>query len=273
MKKIFIASLAMAMIVSCVSNDNPADHRDNTKKNNGSTHLLKKATLLVQGDPPYVVDFKYNGDKITESYSAMDDEKIIFTYNGDYIAKTEEYLGGVLTVTREFSYSNGKLIAEKVTDKKKGTLVYTQNYQYVSDTHIKFNEYRDATYNPATGTYSNLLFAQVDAYLTNNGNVASANYTYEGTTYNITNSYDNSNHPMKGAKGYIQINMLNTSDGQISYNNLLNQTEKYSGTTNGINKLTAVHTIGSDNYPTKTVQTYDISSYGTSTNTALYEYY
>ncbi len=272
MKKLIITSLVITVMAGCVSNDNPADHRDNTKKNN-STRLLKKATQVIPGQPSYVVTFKYDGDKIIESHGVTDDDKIIFTYNGDYIAKTEEYLSGVLINTREFTYSNGKIITEKVTNTEKGTLIYTKTYQYVSDTHVKFNEYKDGTYHPSTGTYSNLLFAQVDAYLTNDGNVASASYTYNGTTHNITNTYDGSLHPMKNAKGYIQINLLDVSDGQIAYNNLLKQTETYSGATNGTDKLSAVHTLNNNNYPTQTVQTYDISSYGTSTQTAYYEYY
>ncbi|MBV8326898.1 hypothetical protein [Chryseobacterium sp.] len=276
MKKLLISSLAVAVISSCVSNDNPADHRDEGKKNNNTNaafRLLKKATEIKQTGTPYVLEFKYNGDKITESYNAADDDKIIYTYNGDYIIKMEEFVGGVLVLMKEFTYSNGKLATEKVTDKEQGILVYTKNYQYVSNTHVKFNEYKDATYNASTGTYSNLQFAQADAYLTNNGNVASVSYIYNGTTYNITNMFDTSNNPMRSVKGFIELALTDVHDGQLSYNNLLTQKEIYSGAVNGSNKITATHTLGGDNYPTKTVTTYDISSYGTTTITSLYEYY
>ncbi|MFZ4930633.1 hypothetical protein [Chryseobacterium sp. Mn2064] len=279
MKKLIISSLAVAVLSSCVSNDNPADHRDNTKNNNNGSNgnsafrLLKKGTEVIPGKPSYVVEYKYDGNKILESYSTSDDSKIVYTYNGDYISKTEEFVGGVLVRMQEFTYANGKLVTEKVTDKEQGTLVYTKNYQYVTDTHIKFNEYKSGTYNSATGTYSNLVFAQADAYLSNNGNIASVSYTHNGTTHNIVNTYDTSHNAMKNVKGFIELAITDVHDGQLSYNNLLTQTETYSGALNGANKITAVHTINSDNYPTKTVNTFDITGYGTALTTSLYEYY
>ncbi|MEJ5051134.1 hypothetical protein WH221_14990 [Chryseobacterium culicis] len=280
MKKLILSSLAVAVLSSCVSNDNPADHRDNVKNNNnnnnGTLRLVKKATDLNPGGQPYMVEFKYNGDQIIETYNASDDDRVVYTYSGynsDYIAKTEEFIGGSLVLMREFTYSNGRLSTEKVTDKEQGTLIYTKIYQYISDTHVQFNEYKSGTYNPSTGTYSNLVFAQVDVHLNNSGNVASANYTHNGVTYNIINTYDTFHNPMKDIKGFIKINLFDVSDGQIGYNNLLTQTETYSGSSNGINKITAVYTLNGDNYPTKAVTTYDISGYGTSTHNWLYEYY
>ncbi|PRB06731.1 hypothetical protein CQ046_01155 [Chryseobacterium sp. MYb7] len=277
MKKLILSSLAVAVLSSCVSNDNPADHRDNSNNshnnNTGTSPLLKKATDVNPGGQPYVVEFKYNGDKLIETYNASDDDRVIYTYSGDYIAKTEEFIGGSLVLMREFTYSNGRLSTEKITDKEQGTLIYTKIYQYLSDAHVQFDEYKSGTYNPSTGTYSNLVFAQVDVNLTNAGNVASAKYTYNGVTYNITNTYDTFNNPMKNIKGFVKINLFDVSDGQIGYNNLLNQTESYSGLSNGTNKITAVYTLNGDNYPTKAVTTYDISGYGTSTHNWLYEYY
>lgn len=277
MKKLILSSLTVAVLSSCVSNDNPADHRDNSNNshnnNNGPLHLVKKATDVSPGGSTYVVEFKYNGNKIVETYNAADDDRVIYTYSGDYIAKTEEYIGGSLVLMREFTYSNGRLSTEKITDKEQGTLIYTKIYQYISDTHVQFEEYKGGTYNPSTGTYSNLVFAQVDVYLTNSGNVASASYTHNGTTYNITNTYDTFNNPMKDIKGFVKINLFDVSDGQIGYNNLLNQTETYSGSSNGTNKISSVYTLNADNYPTKAVTTYNISGYGTSTHNWLYEYY
>ncbi|MDR6371263.1 hypothetical protein J2795_002950 [Chryseobacterium bernardetii] len=280
MKKLMLSSLALAVLSGCVSNDNPADHRDNSNNshnnNNGPFHLLKKATDVNPGGQSYVVEFKYNGDQIIETYNASDDDRVVYTYSGynsDYIAKTEEFIGGALVLRREFTYSNGRLSTEKITDQEQGTLIYTKYYQYISDTHVQFNEYKSGTYNPSTGTYSDLVFAQVDVNLTNAGNVASAKYTYNGVTYNITNTYDTFNNPMKNIRGFVKINLFDVSDGQTGYNNLLNQTESYSGSSNGTNKITAVYTLNGDNYPTKAVTTYDISGNGTSTHNWLYEYY
>ncbi|WP_423775155.1 hypothetical protein, partial [Chryseobacterium cucumeris] len=88
MKKLMFSSLAVALLSSCVSNDNPADHRDNSNNsqnnNNGPFHLLKKATDVNPGGQPYVVEFKYNGDKLVETYNALDDDRVVYTYSGDY---------------------------------------------------------------------------------------------------------------------------------------------------------------------------------------------
>lgn len=269
MKKLIISSLAMAVIVSCSSSND--DTQDNNGNNN-TPYLLKKVTETTDDGDTFVLEFKYNGDKITESFSTTDNEKTLYTYSGDNIVKTEEFKGGKIRQVREFTYSNGKIASEKVTRIDDGTLVYTKNYQYVSDTHVKFNEYKGSIYNPTTGTYSNIEFAQVDAYLTNSGNVASTNYTFHGTTYNVANTYDNSNHPMKNVKGYVKIDLFYLSDGELSYNNLISRSEDYSGTVNGKNKTTAAHTFNNAAYPTKSVMTYTTSTFGTNTHTYNYEY-
>ncbi|WP_347220161.1 hypothetical protein [Chryseobacterium sp.] len=270
MKKLIISSLALAVMASCSSsNDDPQDNNGN---NDTTPYLLKKITETTDDGDTFVLEFKYNGDKITESFSITDNEKTVYTYNGDNIVKTEEFEGGTLRQIREFTYSNGKISTEKITRTDFGTLVYTKNYQYLNDNHVKFNEYKGSTYNPSTGTYSDLEFAQVDAYLTNNGNVASTRYTYNGTTYNVTNTYDNSNHPMKNVKGYVKIDLFYLSDGELSYNNLISRSENYTGTVSGTNKTTADHTFNNASYPTKSVMTYTTSSFGTSIHTYKYEY-
>ncbi|REC48859.1 hypothetical protein [Chryseobacterium pennipullorum] len=271
MKKLIISSLAMAVIASCSSsNDDSSDSGNNDNTN--TPYLLKKVTETTQDGQIYTLEFKYNGDKLLESYSSSDNEKTVYTYNGDDIVKTEEYEGATLRQTREFSYSNGKVSAEKVTRKDNGTLVYTKNYQYLGNNHVKFNEYKSSTYNPSTGVYSNIQFAEVDAYLTASGNIASTSYTFNGTTYNANNTYDNSNHPMKNVKGYIKMDLFYLGDGELAYNNLLSRSENYTGTVSGNNKSTANHTFNNAAYPTKTVMTYTSSSFGTNTHTYAYEY-
>ncbi|QPQ53357.1 hypothetical protein H3Z85_08490 [Chryseobacterium indologenes] len=270
MKKLIISSLAMVMTVGCVSsNDNSSDNNNN---NDNTPYLLKKVTETTQDGQVYTLEFKYNGDKILESYSATDNEKTVYTYNGDNIVKTEEYEGATMRQMREFTYSNGKVLSEKVTRKDNGTLIYTKNYQYLSDTHIKFNEYKGSTYSPSTGTHSNIQFAEVDAYLTNSGNIASTSYTFNGTTYNVANTYDNSNHPMKNVKGYIKIDLFYLGDGELAYNNLISRSENYTGSVSGYNKTNADHTFNSAAYPTKTLMKYTSSSFGTNTHTYVYEY-
>lgn len=272
MKKLIISSLALTIIASCSSsNDDTLD--DSGKGNNNNTpYLLKKVTETTQDGQVYTLEFKYNGDKITESVSATDNESTRYYYSGDNIVKTEELEGGIVRQTREFTYSNGKITAEKVTRTDYGTLIYTKNYQYVSDTHVKFNEYKGSTYNPATGVHSDLQFAQVDAYLTNSGNVASTSYTYNGTTHNVTNTYDNSNHPMKNVKGYVKIDLFYLDDGELAYNNLVSRSENSTGTINSTRKTTANHTLNGAAYPTQSAMTYTGGSSGTNTHTYNYQY-
>ncbi|WP_333596606.1 hypothetical protein [Chryseobacterium flavum] len=270
MKKLIISSLALAVITSCSSsNDSVAD--DNNNSNDNSPLLLKKFTEITQDNQTYVIEFKYDGDKITEAIDTGENAKTVYTYSGDNIVKTEDYEDGVLREIREFTYSNGRIMAEKVTEKYQGTLVYTKKYQYITDNHIKFTNYGGATYNPSTGTYSNIQYIEEDLYLSSNGNVASRSYTHNGVTYNTTNTYDNANHPMKNVKGFIKINLF-MADGETGYNNLLSSSSNYSGIISGTNKSKADHTFNSESYPTKTVMTYTSSVLGTNSHTYLYEY-
>ena len=96
MKKLIISSLAMVMTVGCVSsNDNSSDNNNN---NDNTPYLLKKVTETTQDGQVYTLEFKYNGDKILESYSATDNEKTVYTYNGDNCVITVVFEGGRMSV-------------------------------------------------------------------------------------------------------------------------------------------------------------------------------
>ncbi|ROI02295.1 hypothetical protein EGI16_15600 [Chryseobacterium sp. G0240] len=272
MKKLIISSLAMAVILSCSSSN---DDISNDNNNNDTTpYLLKKATEVTQDGQSYVIEYKYDGTKITESLDVTDNEKTVYTYNGDNIIKTELYnKNGVLQVMREFTYSNGKLVSEKVTDKhQSGTLVYTENYQYLSDSHIKHTDFYSVTYNPATGTYSNIQYVEKDIYLDANGNLLSSTYTSNGTTYSTTFAYDGNNHPMKNVKGYVKMDMFSLGDGEVGYSNLATANGNYAGAVNGSTKTSGTHTLNAANYPTKSVMKYTSSALGTNEHTYIYEY-
>ena len=272
MKKLLISSLAIAVMSSCSSsNDNP---EDNSSNNNNTPYLLKKATEITPDGQSYVTEFKYNGTKITESFDVADNEKTVFTYDGDNIVKTELLnKNGIVMITREYTYSNGKVVSEKVTDKHQpGTLVYTQNYQYLSDNHIKFTQYSSSTYNPATAVYSDIKYVEKDVYLDANGNLLSFTYSSGGTTYSSTFSYDGNNHPMKNVRGYVKMDILSLGDGEMGYSNLVTANGNYAGATNGTTKTSAVHTLNLANYPTKSVMTYSSSAFGTNVHTYKYEY-
>ncbi|WP_284460626.1 hypothetical protein, partial [Chryseobacterium sp.] len=100
MKKLIISSLAMAVIVSCSSsNDNPEDN--NNGSNNNTPYLVKKLTEVAPDGQSYVVEYKYDGTKITEALDVTDNEKTLYTYDGDNIVKTELFRNGVMKIMRE----------------------------------------------------------------------------------------------------------------------------------------------------------------------------
>lgn len=276
MKKLIISSLAMAVIVSCSSSDdNPEDN--NNGNNNNTPYLVKKLTEVAPDGQSYVVEYKYDGTKITEALDVTDNEKTLYTYDGDNIVKTELFRNGVMKIMREFTYSNGRLASEKVTNKEQaGTLVYTENYQYLSDNHVKYNDYHSATYNPATATFSDIKYTQKDVYINNAGNLASMSYSYNGISRNVTFAYDGNNNPMKNVKGLIKIDMFSLGDGggdgEVGYNNLIYLNGAYSGIVNDTNQTTGVHTLNNADYPTKSVMKETSSVTGTVVRTYLYEY-
>ncbi|MBE4950267.1 hypothetical protein [Chryseobacterium culicis] len=272
MRKFIISSLAMAVIASCSSSNDEIPESNNNGNDANVPYLVTKFTETTQDNQTFVTEYKYNGDKITEENNITQNYKIVYTYNGDDIVKTEKYVGTTLDEKREFIYSNGKLTTEKVTSKFNSSdpqmMVYTINYQYLSSTHIKFNRRAGITPIPSGGYI--IEYNDMDAYLSAGGNLASVSYTHNGTTYNTNNTYDNANSPMKNVKGYIKINMF--KDYETGYNNLVSQSNNYSGTVNGTAKIYGNYTFNNADYPTKAVMTYTSSSFGTNSHTYLYEY-
>ncbi|MGE8555122.1 MAG: hypothetical protein ACN6OB_14485 [Chryseobacterium jejuense] len=278
MKKLIISSLAIAVIASCSSsNDDDAsgNNNNNNNNNNNTPYLLKKSTEISSDGSSYVIEYKYNGTKITESYDVTDKEKVAYTYDGDNIVKAEVYRDGILKITREYSYSNGKLTAEKVTNKEKGQpLIYTQNYQHLSDNHVQYNDFHSATYNPTTGAYSDIKFSQKDIYLKNGNLFSSSSTTTMGDKHDVTYVYDTNNHPMKNVTGFIKMDIFTFDDGELGYNNLVSSDGAFTGSGwNSTHTSKGVHTLNAANYPTKSEMTYvSSSSTGSDKRTYLYEY-
>ncbi|ASW75165.1 hypothetical protein IQ37_00910 [Chryseobacterium piperi] len=271
MKKLFISSLVLAAMSSCGSSDDTLPEVNNNN-NGGTPLLLTKATEVTDDGQTYTVQFKYDGDRLIESYNNVEQEKTVYTYNGDNIIKTEDYEAGVMKMMREFTYTNGRVSSEKVTNKNAGTLVYTKAFQYISATHVKFNEYSSSTFNPSTGVHSDIKFSQNDVQLSSGGNIATMVSVDNGRTTTSTYNYDTKNHPMKNIRGYLKIDLFYLSDGELGYNNLLNMSSNYSGTVSGSLGSTATHTYNANNFPTKTVMNYTSTTFPASSTTYTYEY-
>jgi hypothetical protein len=269
MKKLIISSLALLAMASCSSDDNTTEENQPVDP---TTIVPTKFTEITQDNQTYITEFKYDGTKVLEKSDVGTNEKTVYTYNGDLIVKTEDFEGTNIVYTREFSYTNGKVTAEKVTSKKSGgTLIYTKSFQYLSESHVQYNEYATSTYTPATG-HTNIKFSNNDVYISSNGNLISATMTYEGQTRAYTYSYDGQNNPARNIKGFLKINFLLSLEGETAYNNLLTMHETYSGPTTGNTSSSSVHTYNDNNFPTKTVTTYTSTLFATNAHTFLTEY-
>lgn len=269
MKKFIISSLALFALVNCTSSD---DSPEENPVVDPMTIVPTKFTEITQDNQTYVIQFKYNGTKILESYDTGEDEKTVFTYNGDDIVKTEDYEGTTVRYIREFTYSNGRVASEKVTNTYSGTLTYTKTFQYLSDNHVKYNEYSGSTYNPITGVHTNLTFSQNDVYISNSKNLVSATSVDGGQTRTYTYHYDGQNSPFKNVRGYLKINLFMSLDGEGGNNNLTSQLQNVTGTVPGSYTTTGIHTYNNYNFPTKSLMTYTSPSFPTNTHTYLYEY-
>lgn len=270
MKKLIISSLALFALASCTSSD---DAVEEIQPVDPTTILPTKFTETTQDNQTYVVTFKYDGTKLVESNDVGTNEKTVYTYSGDNIVKTQDFEGTAIVYTREFTYTNGRVTAEKITNKHSGgTLVYTKNFEYLSDNHVKYNEYSSSTYNPGTGVHTNIKSTLYDVYISNNSNLITATSTYEGQTRTYNYSYDGQNNPMKNVKGFLKINFLLSPEGDVATNNLLTMNSTYTGPTNGQSSSSSVHTYNNNNFPTKTVTTYTSTLFPTNAHTFLTEY-
>lgn len=268
MKKFIISSLALFAMINCSSDDTTEEDPivDPT------TIVPMKFTEITQDNQTYVIEFKYDGTKLLESYDTGENEKTVYTYSGDDIVKTEDYEGTTLVYKREFTYSNGRVVSEKVTNKHNGTLTYTKTFEYVSDNHIRFNENTGSTINTTTGVHSNLTFSQNDVYISNNKNLISATSVDGGQTSTYSYHYDGQNSPFKNVKGFLKINLFMSLDGEGGNNNLTSQSRTVTGTVPGTYTTAGVHTYNDYNFPTKSLMTYTFPTLPSNTHTYLYEY-
>ena len=62
------------------------------------------------------MNYTYTGDKIIKMDTSDGEEKVEFTYSGDEISKSIEYINNQIHEINEFFYTNGKLTSQKVTE-------------------------------------------------------------------------------------------------------------------------------------------------------------
>lgn len=263
MKNLLHILLISALFTGCSSNNDDVTPEDTTPI------LPVKITETTKSGNTYFSTIKYDGDKILEM-NDDDGSKTVYTYNGNNIVKTVDYdKNSKIEYTREFKYANDRLSSEKITNTHTGTLSYTIIYNYINDNTVKYKLLESSTYNPSTGTYSNLKYTDYETTLVN-GNLSKIKRTLSsGTVVNRIYTYDNKNNPASNIKGLTKINLLSSYDGGSGINNITklisSSTDSFFNYTN-----TSSYEYNSNNYPIKQVTNY--TGGANTSSTTVYQY-
>lgn len=149
------------------------------------------------------VFFKYDGNKLLESYTEEYGTVMVFTYTGDKITKLE-----IVDESRIYNYSDNKPI--KVQTFLKGKLVHTSEYSYNTDGTV------DVKYSNPQEDGSIYVTWEKEYYDAHGNRVKREDLRYDPpTTYSYV--YDSKNNPYKNITGYNLI-------ARIGKNNLISET-------------------------------------------------
>jgi hypothetical protein len=238
MKKILCLFSALTLVLtSCSSEDS----------NSAENSVLPKTVSYTYSDYPEDNDMAtvvYNGNKIVSAgYTANDKE--VYTYTGDFITKIEDFAQeGNISSTNEFTYENGKLKVDLLTESSSDKTYISKNvYTYKADGTITFVSY---SVDPKTKVETK----KSEGVLTySNGNLAKKTEIYGDNSETITYEYDTKNNPFKNILGY---NLLIDFDSTASANNVTKSTNVY--TSGGIattSVYTSVYEYNEKDYPVK----------------------
>lgn len=235
--------LLLILSISCDRKDGLSD--ENTTTNNTPILVTKLLT-----DDGVEFNFKYDSNKILEINTI--EEKTIYFYTGELITKSQ-YLGdfsnGVYYVSEltDYTYDNSGRLSKSVTVTNDTSNNYTNKttktttYSYLSNSLIKITENEDGVIN----TY--------DVNTNSDGSVKSWVKTdSKGAKIgNVTIVYDNKNSPFQNIKGFYKIYFFDIQMNS-SFQNILEY--NYSGDEQ--RKYKAVYQYNSNNYPTKSINSY-----------------
>ena len=238
---LFLSLLILS--ISCDRKDGLSD--ENTTTNNTPILVTKLLT-----DDGVEFNFKYDSNKILEINTI--EEKTIYFYTGELITKSQ-YLGdfsnGVYYVSEitDYTYDNSGRLSKSVTVTNDTSNNYTNKttktttYSYLSNSLIKITENEDGVIN----TY--------DVNTNSDGSVKSWVKTdSKGAKIgNVTIVYDNKNSPFQNIKGFYKIYFFDIQMNS-SFKNILEY--NYSGDEQ--RKYKAVYQYNSNNYPTKSINSY-----------------
>lgn len=253
---LFLSLLILS--ISCDRKDGLSD--ENTTTNNTPILVTKLLT-----DDGVEFNFKYDSNKILEINTI--EEKTIYFYTGELITKSQ-YLGdfsnGVYYVSEitDYTYDNSGRLSKSVTVKNDTSNNYTNKttktttYSYLSNSLIKITENEDGVIN------------NYDVNTNSDGSVKSWVKTdSKGAKIgNVTIVYDNKNSPFQNIKGFYKIYFFDIQMNS-SFQNILEY--NYSGDEQ--RKYKAVYQYNSNNYPTKSINSY-YNSNGTIDYTVVLTY-
>ena len=238
---LFLSLLILS--ISCDRKDGLSD--ENTTTNNTPILVTKLLT-----DDGVEFNFKYDSNKILEINTI--EEKTIYFYTGELITKSQ-YLGdfsnGVYYVSEltDYTYDNSGRLSKSVTVTNDTSNNYTNKttktttYSYLSNSLIKITENEDGVIN----TY--------DVNTNSDGSVKSWVKTdSKGAKIgNVTIVYDNKNSPFQNIKGFYKIYFFD-----IQKNSSIHNILEYNYVGDEQRKYKAVYQYNSNNYPTKSINSY-----------------
>ena len=238
---LFLSLLILS--ISCDRKDGLSD--ENTTPNNTPILVTKLLT-----DDGVEFNFKYDSNKILEINTI--EEKTIYFYTGELITKSQ-YLGdfsnGVYYVSEitDYTYDNSGRLSKSVTVTNDTSNNYTNKttktttYSYLSNSLIKITENEDGVIN------------NYDVNTNSDGSVKSWVKTdSKGAKIgNVTIVYDNKNSPFQNIKGFYKIYFFD-----IQKNSSIHNILEYNYVGDEQRKYKAVYQYNSNNYPTKSINSY-----------------
>ncbi|MGG5209410.1 hypothetical protein ACQWU4_10700 [Chryseobacterium sp. MIQD13] len=257
MKKIILLGSMALLTLSCGSDDD-----DNTVDNsNPSTqNVILPVKMSVDGES---MKINYDGTKILNVTSnANTGNKVIFTYDGDYISSIKFYEANVLQSSTDYAYTNN-LMTSAINKEysASGVVEYNVIHTY---THVNANQI-----NAKRQVISaNTNYTMNSVYTYSGGNLITAPGTGSGTsngvttTYNQTASYNytDKNYPFRNVKGFDKIIYNGDMSDGVSYlfSNLKNNISSYKenttytysgGSGSGYSAYKFTTTFSSSGYP------------------------
>ena len=253
---LFLSLLILS--ISCDRKDGLSD--ENTTTNNTPILVTKLLT-----DDGVEFNFKYDSNKILEINTI--EEKTIYFYTGELITKSQ-YLGdfsnGVYYVSEitDYTYDNSGRLSKSVTVTNDTSNNYTNKttktttYSYLSNSLIKITENEDGVIN------------NYDVNTNSDGSVKSWVKTdAKGAKIgNVTIVYDNKNSPFQNIKGFSKIYFFD-----FYMNSSIHNILEYNYSGDEQRKYKAVYQYNSNNYPTKSINSY-YNSNGTIDYTVVLTY-